>query len=86
MVIQSVIDAGLLWLAIVSVLLAVIGVFYYLRIIKLMYFDLPEDSQPIVAGADMRAVISLNAIALLVVLPWVGDIIDLCKKAIQGIA
>lgn len=85
MVIQSVIDAGLLWLAIVAVLMAVIGVFYYLRVIKLMYFDLPEDSEPIVAGADMRAVISLNAIALLAVLPWIGNIIDLCRKAIQGI-
>jgi len=86
LVIQSVVEAGLLWLAIVSVLLAVIGAFYYLRIIKLMYFDLPKDSEPIVAGADMRAVLSLNAFALLAILPWVGTIIDLCKKAIQGIA
>jgi len=86
MVIQSVIEAGFLWLAIVSVLLAVIGAFYYLRIIKLMYFDQPEDNEAIVAGADMRAVISLNAIVLLAVLPWVGTIIDLTRKAIQGIA
>jgi NADH-quinone oxidoreductase subunit N len=86
MVIQSVVEAGLVWLALVAVLLAVIGAYYYLRIIKLMYFDHPEDSEPIVAGADMRAVISLNAFALLAVLPWVGTIIDLCKKAIQGIA
>lgn len=86
MVIQSVVEAGLVWLALVAVLLAVIGAYYYLRIVKLMYFDLPEDSEPIVAGADMRAVLSLNAFALLAVLPWVGTIIDLCKKAIQGIA
>lgn len=86
LVLQSVIDAGMLWLAIVAVLLAVVGVYYYLRVIKLMYFDDPEDSEPIVASADMRAIMSLNAVALLAVLPWVGTIIELCKKAIQGIA
>jgi len=86
MVIQSVVEAGFLWLAIVSVLFAVIGAFYYLRIIKLMYFDAPENNEPIVAGADMHAVISLNAFALIAILPWVGTIIDLSKKAIQGIS
>ncbi|MFV1997029.1 MAG: NADH-quinone oxidoreductase subunit NuoN [Acidiferrobacterales bacterium] len=86
MVIQSVVEAGFLWLAIVSVLFAVIGAFYYLRIIKLMYFDRPEDNEPIVAGTDMRAVISLNALALIAILPWVGTIVELSKKAIQGIS
>ncbi len=86
MVVQSVIDAGLLWLAIVSVLMAVIGAYYYLRVIKLMYFDQPETTEPIVAGADMRAVISINALALLLVLPWVGTLIDLCRQAIQAVA
>jgi NADH-quinone oxidoreductase subunit N len=86
MVVQAVIDAGLLWLAIVSVLMAVIGAYYYLRVIKLMYFDQPETSEPIVAGADMRAVLSINALALLLVLPWVGTLIDLCRKAIQAVA
>jgi NADH-quinone oxidoreductase subunit N len=86
MVVQSVIDAGLLWLAIVSVLMAVIGAYYYLRVIKLMYFDQPETTEPIVAGADMRAVLSINALALLLVLPWVGTLIDLCRQAIQAVA
>lgn len=86
MVIQSVIDAGLLWLAIVAVLMAVIGAYYYLRVIKLMYFDQPETTEPIIAGADMRAVISINALALILVLPWVGTLIDLCRQAILAIA
>ncbi|KPK11338.1 MAG: NADH:ubiquinone oxidoreductase subunit N [Acidithiobacillales bacterium SG8_45] len=86
MVVQSVIDAGLLWLAVVAVLMAVIGAYYYLRVIKLMYFDQPESSEPIAAGADMRAVLSINALALLLVLPWVGTLIDLCRKAIQAVA
>jgi len=86
MVVQAVIDAGLLWLAIVSVLMAVIGAYYYLRVIKLMYFDQPDTNEPIIAGADMRAVLSINALALLLVLPWVGTLIDLCRKAIQAVA
>jgi NADH-quinone oxidoreductase subunit N len=85
MVIQSVIDAGLLWLAIVAVLMAVIGAYYYLRVIKLMYFDQPETTEPIIAGADMRAVISINALALILVLPWVGTLIDLCRQAILAV-
>ncbi len=86
LVLQSVVDAGMLWLAVVAVLLAVIGVYYYLRVIKLMYFDDVEDTTPIVASADMRAIISINAVALIAVLPWVGTIMEWCKKAIEGIA
>ena len=49
-----------------TVLMAVVGAFYYLRIVKLMYFDAPLDKAAINAPADMKLVLSINALALLV--------------------
>ncbi|OYY99528.1 MAG: hypothetical protein B7Y32_06060, partial [Methylophilales bacterium 16-45-7] len=53
------------WPVVVAVLLAVIGAFYYLRIVKLMYFDDAIDHTPIKAPVDMQLVLSMNALALL---------------------
>jgi NADH-quinone oxidoreductase subunit N len=64
----------------------VIGAFYYLRMVKLMYFDAPEDSNPIAAGPDVRALISVNALALVAVMPWIGALVDLCTRAIQSLS
>jgi NADH-quinone oxidoreductase subunit N len=64
-VIQTVVDAGLIWLAVIAVLTSVIGAFYYLRIVKLMYFDDPVDHAPIEARGDNRVLLSLNGLALL---------------------
>ena len=86
LVIQSVIDADMIWLAIVAVLLAVVGAYYYLRIIKLMYFDDAVVHEPIAAGRDMQVLIGMNALLLVGILPWVGIIMDLCRKAIQALA
>lgn len=86
MVIQAVVDAGIIWLAVVAVLMAVIGAFYYLRVIKLMYFDQAAEEQGAIETAgDMRILLSLNAVAMILVLPWLGVITDLCKKAIAGL-
>jgi len=84
-VIQAVIDAGLVWLAVVAVLFAVIGAFYYLRVVKLMYFEEPADEVPLAAGPDMRMLLSVNALALVAILPWVGALIDLCTRAIRAL-
>lgn len=81
-VLQAVVAAGYLWLAIVAVLFSLIGAFYYLRVVKLMYFDAPEDETPIAAGMDMRILISANglAVAILGVFPQV--IMSLCAYAL----
>ena len=65
LVLQSAIKVGFVWLAVVGVLAALVGAFYYLRIVKLMYFDEPEDTAPIVARGDMRWLLSGNGLALL---------------------
>ena len=63
-VLQAVMAAGYTWLAIVAVIFSLIGAFYYLRVVKLMYFDVPADDTPIQAPADIKWLVSLNGIAV----------------------
>jgi NADH-quinone oxidoreductase subunit N len=65
LVLQSAIKVGYVWLAVVGVLAALVGAFYYLRIVKLMYFDEPIDNSPIVVRGDTRWLMSGNGLALL---------------------
>jgi NADH-quinone oxidoreductase subunit N len=85
LVIQSVMQAGMLWVAIAAVLFAVIGAYYYLRVVKIMYFDDAADAQPVTAGADMRWLLSANALLLLLIAPWIGVLMNLCQQVIKGI-
>ena len=81
-VLQAVIAAGYTWLALVAVAFSLIGAFYYLRVVKLMYFDAPTDETPFTAGMDMRILISANglAVAFLGIFPQV--IMSLCAYAL----
>jgi NADH-quinone oxidoreductase subunit N len=81
-VLQAVVAAGYMWLAIVAVLFSLIGAFYYLRLVKVMYFDAPEDESPLTAPMDVRILISANglAVALLGIFPQV--IMSLCAYAL----
>lgn len=73
---------GLIVLAVVAVLLSLVAAFYYLRIVKVMFFDEPQDTQPIVAGGDVRMLLSANGAAVLLfgVLP--GGLMALCAQAV----
>jgi NADH-quinone oxidoreductase subunit N len=64
-VIAAAVDVGLVWLAVVAVLASLVGAFYYLRVVKLMYFDDPTDTAPIQARGDTRMLLSINGLALL---------------------
>ena len=65
-VIQAAVDAGFVWLAVAAVLSSLVGAFYYLRVVKLMYFDDAIDAEPIDARPDNRALLTMNGLALLV--------------------
>jgi NADH-quinone oxidoreductase subunit N len=82
-VLQAVVNAGQIWLAVVAVLFSLIGAFYYLRVIRAMYFDDPVDRTQIVANADMRTVLSMNgaAVVLLGLVP--GPLMTACAVAIS---
>ncbi|ATE60278.1 NADH-quinone oxidoreductase subunit NuoN [Thauera sinica] len=63
-VLQAVVAAGYFWLAVVAVILSVIGAFYYLRVVKVMYFDAPDDTSVIRAPAELRVLLSANGLAI----------------------
>lgn len=81
-VISAVLDAGLTWLALVAVIFSVIGAFYYLRVVKHMYFDKTEDSTPLTAPADMRLTLSVNAMAVLALGLFPNALLQICAQAI----
>jgi NADH-quinone oxidoreductase subunit N len=64
-VLQSAWQAGFTWQVVLAVLMATIGAFYYLNIVRKMYFDAPEDHTPLTAPVDMRFVLSVHSLALL---------------------
>tara|TARA_R110002073_G_scaffold336012_1_gene529858 strand:+ start:730 stop:2175 length:1446 start_codon:yes stop_codon:yes gene_type:complete len=64
-VLQAVVNAGYIWVAVAAVLFSLIGAFYYLRIIKFMYFDEPESDAPLLPNIDVRVLISVNGLSVL---------------------
>ncbi|HTS24147.1 MAG TPA: NADH-quinone oxidoreductase subunit NuoN [Casimicrobiaceae bacterium] len=82
-VIAAAVDVGLVWLAIVAVLASLVGAFYYLRIVKLMYFDDPLDSAPIEARSDTRVLLSLNGLALLLLGVFPQSLMGWCVLALR---
>jgi len=82
-VIQALIDVEMYWLAVVAVLFAVIGAYYYLKIVKTLYFDQPETNDPVQVKPGMKLVLSINVFALILIMPWIGLIIDACSNAIS---
>lgn len=83
-VIQALVQSGMVWLAVVAVLFAVIGAYYYLRVVKLMYFDAPETEGPVEEALEARVLLSANALGMILVMPWVGAVLALCQSAIAG--
>ena len=82
-VIQAVLDIGSLWLAILAVALSVVGAYYYLRVVKLMYFDEPTDKAALQGGGGaMRFVLSLNGLAVLALGLYPGLLLALCARVI----
>src|SRR5271165_6318182 len=82
-VVQAVLGVGYAWLAVVAVLFSVVGAFFYLRIVKLMYFDDPTDTAPIEGSSLMRTVLSLNALLALVLGVAPQALIGLCQHVLQ---
>lgn len=81
-VLQAVLGTGQVWLAVVAVLLSLIGAFYYLRVVKLMYFDEPVDNSVIIVNKDMRVALSINGAAVLLLGLLPGPLMTVCATAI----
>ena len=74
-------SSGMVWLAVIAVMLSLVAAFYYLRVVKVMYFEEPTDTAPIVATQDMRVALSING-ALVLLLGIVPQyLLALCANA-----
>jgi len=81
-VLQAVVGIGYLWLAVVGVLFSVVGAFYYLRVVKLMYFDTPHDTTEISTSVDTRVMMSANGLAVLALGILPQPLMAVCVHAI----
>jgi NADH-quinone oxidoreductase subunit N len=83
-VLQAVVATGQYWLAIVAVLASLIGAFYYLRVVKVMWFDDPVDVSPISAPLDMRVALSLNGVLVVLLGVMPGSLLAGCLNAMKA--
>ena len=83
LVLKATIDAGYLWLALVAIVSAVAGCFYYLRVVKVMYFDAPEKKEALTLPNDLplRWTLSINGFVLLFLGLFFGPLLTWCYRA-----
>ncbi|MGB5831955.1 MAG: NADH-quinone oxidoreductase subunit NuoN [Thiohalocapsa sp.] len=79
LVLQAIVDIGLIWLALVAVAFSIIGAFYYLRVVKLIYFDKCEISAPVDASNGARLAVTVNGLAMLVLGMFPAALLSLCQ-------
>jgi NADH-quinone oxidoreductase subunit N len=82
-VIQAVLGVNYTWLAVVAVLFSVVGAFFYLRIVKLMYFDEPTDTAAIGGSMVMRTLLSANALLVFALGAIPTRLLEICQQALQ---
>jgi NADH-quinone oxidoreductase subunit N len=82
-VLEATMNAGLTWLAVLAVITSLFGAFYYLRIVKLMYFDDPLDTTAIDADSSKRVLLTLNGIAVVALGIVPGPLMTVCLQAIS---
>jgi NADH-quinone oxidoreductase subunit N len=80
---QELWNTGHTWLVLIAAAMSVVGAFYYLRVVKLMYFDAPTDQQAGERGMGVRLALGVNAAAVLVLGLLPGPLLDLCARLIQ---
>jgi NADH-quinone oxidoreductase subunit N len=78
-------DGFYIGLAVFAVLMSLVGAFYYLRLVKVMYFDAPTQTAEIVAAADVRSVLMLNGALVLVLGIVPGGLMALCAQAVASL-
>ena len=81
MVIKAVLDAGMLWLAVLAVVFAVIGAFYYLRVVKYMYFDEPDVEKSVTVPVDFAAALTINGAMILGLGIFSSSLIAICMTS-----
>jgi NADH-quinone oxidoreductase subunit N len=82
---EALVQAKLVWLAVLALIFALIGVYYYLRVVMLMYFEEPDEAKaqvPVLVSSDMMAAITLNGVAALLLGLLPSFFIDICRISV----
>ncbi|MCB1889255.1 MAG: NADH-quinone oxidoreductase subunit NuoN [Rhodocyclaceae bacterium] len=83
-VLAAVVQAGYVWIAVIAVLMSLVGAFYYLRVVKVMYFDDPTDTAPIASSTDLKVLLSANGVAIAVLGLMPTQLIEGCARALSA--
>ncbi|MDQ2780351.1 MAG: NADH-quinone oxidoreductase subunit NuoN [Pseudomonadota bacterium] len=71
-----------IWLAVAAVMFSLVGAYYYLRVIKIMWFDEPMHTESVQRGAGVTALLAANGLAVLLLGPFSGGLMAMCRDAI----
>jgi NADH-quinone oxidoreductase subunit N len=82
-VLEALVDAEHTFLAIIAVIASLIGAFYYLRVVKVMYFDEPEHQVSVTGSFFTKALLSLNAILVLLLGMLPSGLMNICLDAMR---
>jgi NADH-quinone oxidoreductase subunit N len=82
-VLKAVIDAGMIWLAVLAVMMSLVGAFYYLRIVKMVYFDEPVDTHALRPVPSAQALLAVNGALVLLLGLVPGPLMSLCADAVK---
>ncbi|QLG88344.1 NADH-quinone oxidoreductase subunit NuoN [Chitinibacter bivalviorum] len=82
-ILKEIVNMQMVWLAVFAVIFSLIGAFYYLRIVKVMYFDDAETDAPLSACIDMKVVLSINCLLLLVLGLMPNSLMSVLTEAVQ---
>ena len=77
-VLTAVVEVNMIWLAVLAVIFSIVGIFYYLRVIKVMYFDDATDTEALQCGRDMQITLSANGLAILALGLYPAALMSLC--------
>jgi NADH-quinone oxidoreductase subunit N len=83
-VIEAIVNAGYTWIAVIAVMASLIGAFYYLRVVRAMYFSEPADGNIALPSPAATALVSVNALAVLALGAFPSAIMALCARALAG--
>ncbi|MEY4506937.1 MAG: NADH-quinone oxidoreductase subunit NuoN [Pseudomonadota bacterium] len=76
-------QAWALWLAVFAVMMSLIGAFYYLRVVKVMYFDAPTQTEAVGGSTEVRTVLTINGALVLILGIFPGGLMTLCAQAVS---
>src|SRR5690606_29854957 len=82
-VLEAVIDAGHVWLAVYAVMMSLVGAFYCIRVVKVAYVEEPVGDEPLTVAADAKVLFGLNGAAVLLLGIVPGGLIAVCLEAVR---